>query len=69
MGTPGISDIIGCYKGRMIAIELKAPNGVLSEAQQAFINRINEAGGLAFCARTLDEVIEGLNLQERFLIR
>ena len=69
MGTPGISDIIGCYRGRMIAIELKAPKGVLSDAQQVFIDKVNAAGGIGFVARTLDEVIDGLGLQERFLIR
>jgi hypothetical protein len=69
LGEPGISDIIGCYKGRMIAIELKAPKGVLSLAQEEFIRRINDAGGLAFCARSIDEVIYGLNLQDRFLIK
>ena len=69
MGFPGVSDIIGCYNGRMIAIELKAPKGVVSDAQQAFIDRINEAGGIAFVARSLDDVIEGLGLQDRFLLR
>ena len=70
MGSePGVSDIIGCHKGRMIALELKAPKGVVSPAQEEFIRRVNEAGGLAFVARTLDDVIEGLGLQERFLLR
>ena len=68
MGSaPGVPDIIGIHKGRMIAIELKAPKGKLSDAQQQFIDRINEAGGLAFCARTLDDVIEGLGIRDRFL--
>ncbi|MFA5747471.1 MAG: VRR-NUC domain-containing protein [Candidatus Paceibacterota bacterium] len=66
---PGLPDICGCYKGRMIAIELKAPKGVLSDNQRDFIDRINAAGGIAFMARTLDEVIDGLGLQDRFLIR
>ena len=66
--APGVSDIIGIHKGRMIAIELKAPKGNVSPAQQNFIDRINEAGGLAFVARTIDEVIEKLGLQERFLL-
>ena len=67
--APGVSDIIGIHKGRMIAIELKAPKGTVSPAQEEFIRRINEAGGLAFVARTLDDVIEGLELQDRFLLR
>jgi hypothetical protein len=69
MGVKGVPDILGCYRGRLFGIELKAPKGKTSPDQEEFIKRINEAGGLAFCARTLDEVIEGMGLQERFLIR
>jgi len=53
----------------MIAIELKAPKGVVSPAQQQFIDRITEAGGIAFVAKDLDTVIEKLDLGGRFLIR
>jgi hypothetical protein len=66
---PGLPDICAVHKGRMIAIELKAPKGIVSPAQQQFIDSINEAGGLAFVARSLDDVIEGLELQDRFLLR
>lgn len=69
MGYPGVSDIIGCYKGKMIAIELKAPNGKPTPDQERFIKNVNEAGGIAFIAKSLDEVIEGLGLQDRFLLR
>jgi len=65
--APGLPDICGVYKGRAIAIELKAPRGVVSPAQQQFIDRINEAGGLAFVARDIETVIEKLGLQDRFL--
>ena len=68
MSIPGIPDIIGCFKGRFIGIEVKAPNGVVSDYQKEFIDRINEAGGLAFVARSVDDVIEGLGLQDRFLL-
>jgi hypothetical protein len=67
---PGLPDITGCLKdGRAFWIELKAPRGVVSPAQQDFIDRINQAGGCAFIARSIDDVIEGLGLQDRFLIR
>lgn len=74
MGSvPGVPDIIGIgsgpLKGRMIGIEIKSQKGVVSEYQKAFIDRINQAGGLAFVARSLDDVIEGLGLQDRFLVR
>ncbi len=67
--APGVPDIVGCYKGRMIAIEVKAPKGYLSDHQIEFLKRINEAGGLAFMAKDIDTVIEKLGLQDRFLIR
>jgi len=69
MGYPGVADIIGCYKGRMIAIELKSPTGKATPEQVRFIQNVNDAGGIAFVAKTLDEVIEGLGLQDRFLLR
>jgi len=69
MSEPGVSDIIGCYKGRFIAIELKAGKGVASSAQLEFIRRVNEAGGIGFVAYDLDTVIEKLGLGDRFLIR
>jgi hypothetical protein len=69
MGSaPGVSDIIGCLKGgRFFALELKAPKGVTSEYQNRFLENVRQAGGIGFVARTLDEVIEGLGLQDRFL--
>jgi hypothetical protein len=66
--APGLPDICAVYRGRMVAIELKAPKGIVSPYQEEFIKRINEAGGLAFVARSLDDVIDALGLQERFLI-
>jgi hypothetical protein len=69
MSAPGIPDIIGCFKGRFIGIEVKAPNGKVSDYQQQFIDNIVRAGGIAFVARSVDDVIDGLGLQDRFLIR
>lgn len=53
----------------MIAIELKGPKGVVTPAQQLFIDRVNAAGGLAFVAKSIDDVINNLGLQDRFLVR
>jgi hypothetical protein len=46
----GIPDILGCYKGRLLGIEVKRPGGVVSDEQQAFLDRINQEGGYAFVA-------------------
>ena len=69
MSTPGVPDLICCFKGRLVGIEIKAEKGIVSDYQKEFIDRINKAGGLAFVARSVDDVIEGLGLQDRFLIR
>jgi hypothetical protein len=69
MSTPGVPDLICCFKGRLVGIEIKAEKGIVSDYQKEFIDRINKAGGLAFVARSVDDVIEGLGLQDRFLLR
>jgi len=64
----GISDIIGVWNGRFIAIEVKRPTGgIVSPEQNAFIMRIKQAGGIAFIARSVDDVIRELDLKDRFL--
>ncbi len=67
--APGLPDICAVYKGRMIALEIKSPRGKTSPQQDEFIRRINEAGGLALVIRSLDDVIDGLGLGDRFLLR
>jgi hypothetical protein len=56
--TRGVSDIIGCIPktGRFLAIEVKRPGNRPTPEQQQFIDTINEAGGLAFVARSVEEV-------------
>tara|TARA_R100001510_G_C7638374_1_gene196230 strand:- start:136 stop:474 length:339 start_codon:yes stop_codon:yes gene_type:complete len=57
----GVSDILGVdSSGRFIAIEVKALKGRLSENQKTFIDDINKHGGLAFVARSVDDVREHL---------
>lgn len=67
MSAKGIPDLICCQNGRMIGIEVKTKTGKVSDDQIEFIRRINEAGGLAFIARSIDDVIETLQLSDRFL--
>jgi hypothetical protein len=61
--TRGVSDIIGCLPktGRFLAIEVKRPSGKPTQEQQQFIDTINDAGGLAFVAHSVEEVEEKLN--------
>lgn len=69
MGSaPGVPDIVGILKdGRFLGIEVKTDRGRLSPHQERFIQNINDAGGIAFVARSVDDVIENLGLQKRML--
>ncbi len=53
----GVPDLIGCYKGRFIAIEIKAANGKLSKKQEREIAAIRAAGGVAFVPYSLEQAI------------
>jgi penicillin-binding protein-related factor A (putative recombinase) len=55
--APGVSDILGVLPGgRFLAVEVKSPAGRVSPHQQEFMDRINDAGGLAFVARSIEDV-------------
>jgi penicillin-binding protein-related factor A (putative recombinase) len=57
----GTSDILGIYKGKFLAIEVKRPsNKVRPQEQLNFINQINIMGGKAFFATSIDDVREAL---------
>lgn len=59
-GTAGIPDIICCYKGRFIGIEVKRPGGKVSKLQEITIKKVTAAGGITFVAYSLDDVKEQL---------
>jgi len=57
----GMSDIMGLLKtGRTLAVEVKARKGIVHEHQQKFLDDINAGGGLAFVARSVDDVLAKL---------
>ena len=64
----GVSDIIGIYKGRFLAIEVKRKGHKLTHHQQKFIDRVNAEGGIGIAAWCLDDVIDGLGVRDRFLV-
>lgn len=43
----GIPDILCCYNGYFVAIEVKAPKGKPSELQKRNVQKIIESGGIA----------------------
>jgi hypothetical protein len=57
----GMSDILGILKtGRTLAIEVKNRTRKVDPHQQQFLDDINAGGGLAFVARSVDDVIAKL---------
>lgn len=63
-GTP---DILACYRGIFLAIEVKRPETKtnVSELQEYNIKKIKEAGGIAIVSWELDAVkavVENINL-------
>lgn len=57
----GMSDILGMLKGgRLIAIECKTRTGKIQPHQQEFLDLISAGGGLAFVARSVEDVLAKL---------
>lgn len=52
----GVSDILGVWKGRLLAIEVKAPKGKTSPEQEEFLRLVNDRGGIGFVARSVEDV-------------
>lgn len=49
-------DFLVCLKGKFFGIETKARSGKMTPRQGRVIREIQDAGGIAFVAKTLDEV-------------
>lgn len=52
----GVPDIIACYKGRFIGIEVKNETGKTSPLQDVNLKMINDAGGIGIVARCVEDV-------------
>ena len=78
----GISDRVGLFakkvkcphckkkfmcEGHLLAIEVKSPKGKLSEYQKDFLEEIEKRGGIAIVAWNIDDLIDGLDIRDRFL--
>jgi hypothetical protein len=48
MYSGGIPDILICYSGRFMAVELKAPSGKTTKLQEQSLNQVERAGGVAW---------------------
>jgi hypothetical protein len=63
VGTP---DLIGCFEGKAVVIEVKGPKGRVSQEQEDFLRKWREAGGIAFVAHSVEDVIRELELPVLF---
>jgi hypothetical protein len=52
----GIPDLLGIFRGKPLAIEVKAPGGRVSPEQEKFIEDFRREGGIAFTAKSVEEV-------------
>ena len=57
-GKAGIPDIIICYHGKFIALEVKASGRMPTALQSNTIGKIRKAGGIAYVVYSLREVQE-----------
>lgn len=54
----GLPDIIGCYQGLFIGIEVKVPGKKLRVLQKMVMQLITEAGGEAVCLTSAEELVK-----------
>lgn len=57
----GLPDIIGCYRGRFIAVETKMPGNTTSKRQDYVITRLRAAGAHVVVAYSVAEALEVLD--------
>jgi penicillin-binding protein-related factor A (putative recombinase) len=58
----GVSDVIAIINGKFIAIECKSATGRTTPDQIKFIDNVNKNGGIAFVAKSWQEVKDKLAL-------
>lgn len=57
-GEKGSGDVLALHRGKFYSIEVKTGRDKLRPEQAAWIEAVNEAGGCAFVAYSIDDVIE-----------
>lgn len=58
----GVSDLLGIWKARFLAIEVKVKGRYPTKEQKQFLKDVAEAGGIAILARSTKDVEEALSL-------
>ncbi len=60
----GMSDLVGIWKGKPLAIEVKAKGGKPSRYQEGFLASWKAHGGISIIAHSLDDVITQLRIYD-----
>jgi hypothetical protein len=55
VGNPGGSDLIGVFRGRFLAVEIKTPTGRQRDDQKLFQQLVERKGGTYVILRSVDE--------------
>lgn len=55
VGGPGGADLIGLFRGRFVAIEIKTPTGRQSPEQRLFQQLVERKGGTYVVLRSVDD--------------
>jgi penicillin-binding protein-related factor A (putative recombinase) len=61
----GVSDILGIYKGKFLAIEVKIKGSYPAPNQRIFLQDVLNNGGISFVARSIEDVEQALLKQEK----
>lgn len=59
----GLSDLIVNIDGKFVAIEVKRPSCKLTALQEQFLHDVRAAGGIAFVAYSVEDVVRELGLK------
>lgn len=63
-GAPaGTADVIGCWRGRFVALECKVGRNQATALQEAFLECVRESDGLAAVVWTLEDVDRALGIE------
>ncbi|RPH65033.1 MAG: hypothetical protein EHM89_00060 [Acidobacteria bacterium] len=55
VGGPGAADLLGMFRGRFVAIEIKTPTGRQSPEQQRFEELVRRRNGIYVVLRSVDD--------------
>lgn len=61
-GRTGLPDLLLCFDGRFVAIEVKRPGAKVTARQDAELRKIRQAGGLAAVVTSWEDVMQILGL-------